>query len=157
MEQYLDALLRSMDEKTACLELLLEKTAAQAEILAAEAVDWDAFDALIDEKAELIDRLEVLDDGFVSVFDRIKDELETKKDAYKPQIARLKEQIKKVTEQSASLMANEKRNQEQMTKQTGAERKRIRETRSRSKAAASYYKSMNQINYVDPQLMDKKK
>ena len=157
MEQYLRALIRSMEEKIRCLSLLQEKTDKQTQLLTEETMDWDAFDALIDEKAELIEELDGLDDGFTSVFDRIKDELDKKRAEYKEEIATLKQQIRKVTEQSTSLMASEQRNKDLVIKQTGAARREIAQRKTSSRAAANYYKSMNQINMIDPQLMDKKK
>ena len=157
MEQYLKALITSMQEKISCLERLQEKTDKQTALLSAEVMDWDAFDQLIDEKAELIEELDKLDDGFQSVFDRIRDELDGKRAQYKKEIATLQEQIRKVTDQSTALMATEQRNKDLVVKQTGAARRQIAQNRMNSRAAANYYKNMNQINMIDPQLMDKKK
>ncbi len=157
MEEYVKALITSMDEKSRCLKTLQEKTDEQTAILQAEEMDWDAFDALIDEKAELIEELDKLDDGFNTVFNRIREELDGKRQQYKKEIARLQEQIREVTAQSTSLMAAEQRNKDLMEKQAMGARKQLRQTRVNSRVAASYYKSMNQINTIDPQLMDKKK
>ena len=156
-EQYLNAMIESMDAKAECLDKLIAKTDAQKELLEAENMDWDAFDALVDEKDKLIDELDKLDDGFQIVFDRIKDELEAEKANYKIGIAKLKEQIRRVTEQSTSLMAAEYRNHELASGKFAAEKKKIRQTKTSSKVAANYYANMNQINYIDPQFMDKKK
>ncbi len=157
MEQYLDAMIQSMDEKTACLEKLLRMTTEQKEALGAEKADWDTFDRLIDEKGDLIDRLEVLDDGFQAVFDKIRDELEGKKTLYRERIVKLQEQIRKVTDLSNALMAEEQRNKTLMENRATLERKQLRQTKANAKAASNYYNSMNRINYIDPQLMDKKK
>ena len=116
MEEYLKALITSMDEKSRCLRTLQEKTDEQTAILQAEEMDWDGFDALIDEKAELIEELDKLDDGFNTVFNRIREELDGKRAKYKKEIARLQEQIQEVTAQSTSLMATEQRNKELMEK-----------------------------------------
>ena len=157
IEGYLRALITSMEAKKECLDKLREKTDAQTAILNAEKMDWDAFDALVDEKDVLIDELDKLDDGFQTVFERIKDELQTDKDKYKSSIAKLQEQIKHVTEQSTSLMAVEHRNHELASAKFASEKKKIRQSKTTSKVAANYYANMNQINYIDPQLMDKKK
>ena len=157
MEQYLDAMIQSMDEKADCLEQLLQMTAQQKDALEAEKTDWDTFDRLIDEKEELIDRLDTLDDGFQAVFDKIRDELEEKKAQYRDRIVKLKEQIRKVTDQSNALITAEQRNKVLMENQASVERKQIRQTKTNAKLASNYYNSMNRINYIDPQLMDKKK
>ena len=157
MEQYLDAMIQSMDEKMDCLDRLLQMTARQKETLEAEKTDWDTFDRLIDEKAELIDRLETLDDGFQAIFEKIRDELEGKKAQYREQIAKLQQQIRRVTDQSNALITAEQRNKSIMENCATAERRQIRQSKANAKAASNYYNSMNRINYIDPQLMDKKK
>ncbi|MBR3103161.1 MAG: flagellar export chaperone FlgN [Lachnospiraceae bacterium] len=157
MEQYLDAMIQSMDEKSDCLKQLLDMTAEQEKALAKENIDWDTFDRLIDEKEAVIDRLGQLDDGFQAVFDKIRDELEGKKALYKDRIAKLQGQIRQVTDQSNALIAAEQKNKELMENATSIERKRIRQTKANAKVATNYYNNMNRINYIDPQLMDKKK
>lgn len=157
MEEYLRSLLSGMEEKKECLEALLEKTADQAEVVSQATVDWDAFDKLVDEKDELIDRLDVLDDGFQQVFERIKPELEGKKDSYAGYVKKLQQLIREVTEMGTRLMSEEQKNRSLITDSFTAEKKRISTNKTSSKAAASYYTNMNQINLIDPQLMDKKK
>ena len=157
IEEYLQALITSMGAKAECLNKLKAKTGAQTELLNAENVDWETFDVLVDEKDRLIDELDKLDDGFQKVFDRIKDELLKDKAKYKNEIAKLQEQIKGVTEQSTALMAAEHRNHELASGKFADEKRKIRQSKTNSRAAANYYANMNQINYIDPQLMDKKK
>ena len=91
------------------------------------------------------------------VFDRIKPELEGKKDNYKTYVKKLQELIREVTDMGTALMSEEQKNKELITARFAAEKKRINTNRSTSKAMASYYTNMNQINLIDPQLMDKKK
>ena len=110
MEQYLDAMIQSMNEKSNCLKQLLEMTAQQEQAISGDNMDWDSFERLIDEKETLIDRLGELDDGFQAVFDKIRDELEGKKAQYKDRIAKLQEQIRQVTDQSNALITAEQRN-----------------------------------------------
>ena len=157
MDQYLDAMIQSMNEKIECLDQLLRKTRQQKEAICAEKADWDTFDRLIDEKEELIDRLDQLDDGFQAVFDKIREELEGKKAQYRDKIVKLQEQIRKVTDRSNELIAEEQRNKAIMENRAASERKQLRQTKTNAKLASNYYNSMNRINYIDPQLMDKKK
>ena len=82
IRQYLDALIRSMDEKKEVLEALSKSTEQQKAAMEAETPDWPAFDKMLDEKGELIDKLNKLDDGFNAVFERIKQELLENKEMY---------------------------------------------------------------------------
>ena len=74
-EQYLKKLIENMEQKTEVLQAIKESTNRQAEAMKAEDPDWKAFDKMLDEKGELIDKLNGLDDAFNAMFDRIKDDL----------------------------------------------------------------------------------
>ena len=150
-------MITGMDAKAECLSKLQVKTDAQTELLKADNMNWDAFDLLVDEKDALIDELDKLDDGFQSVFERIRNELLEHKSQYKSDIAKLQEQIKEVTAKSTTLMASEQRNKELAAGHFANAKKEIRQSKATSRVAANYYANMNQINYIDPQLMDKKK
>jgi SMC interacting uncharacterized protein involved in chromosome segregation len=157
IKEYLQALLTGMDEKSEALRKLQEKTDAQTALLKAESMDWDAFDALVDEKDVLIDELDRLDDGFNASFEKIKDELKAKQAEYRSEIAKLQEQIQEVTALSTTLQASEQRNHELTVQRFASERRGLRQQKTTQKAAANYYANMNKINLIDPQLMDKKK
>ncbi|MBR5422098.1 MAG: hypothetical protein IK115_13220 [Lachnospiraceae bacterium] len=156
-KQYVQALLTGLKEKQRVLCTLQEKTDQQTCLLQTEGMDWDAFDALVDEKDALIDELDKLDDGFTVTFERIREELQEKKAEYKAQIAAMQEMIRTVTEQSTALQAAEYRNHELVKQKIAGERRSIRQQKTGSKAAANYYAAMNRLNFIDPQLMDKKK
>ncbi|MCR4584368.1 MAG: flagellar export chaperone FlgN [Lachnospiraceae bacterium] len=157
MEEYLRSLITGLEEKKECLEALIAKTAEQADVVREENVDWDAFDRLVDEKDELIDRLDALDDGFQQVFERIKPELEGKKSLYSEYVKKLQLLIREVTGLGTTLMSDEQNNKGLITERFADAKKRISTNKTSSRAAASYYTNMNQINLIDPQLMDKKK
>lgn len=155
--QYLDSLEKSMIEKSSILSNLTSMSEKQKEIVSSENVDWDAFDKLVDEKGELVDKLDGLDTGFEAVYDRIKDELNANKDKYKDKIISIQNLIAEVTEKSTSLMALEERNKNIITNSINTARQKINSGKVNSRVASNYYKTMSKVNYIDPQLMDKKK
>ena len=157
IRQYLDALIRSRDEKKEVLEALIKSTEQQKNAMEAETPDWPAFDKMLDEKGELIEKLNKLDDGFNAVFDRIKQELLDNKEMYKPEIEKLKEQIREVTDMSTSLQAAEEKNRDLVTRRINESRRQIKQNRTTAKAAGRYYNAMNKLNFIDPMLMDSKK
>ena len=156
-EQYLRALIDGLRQKEEILDKLTEDTEKQFRIVSDEKIDWEAFDSIIDDKASLIDKLNVIDEGFQAVFDRIKDEVKANQEKYRDHIAQLQYGIQCVTEKSTSLMALEERTRAKVSSTFGRERKQIVQTRSKNRVANSYYNNMNRMNYIDPQLMDKKK
>lgn len=157
IEQYLQMLDQSLDQKKKMLDQLIDMTNAQKTLLEQESVPWDEFDGLVDKKAELIDRLDKMDDGFESVYSRIQDELDQNREQYKDEIVSIQKKIQAVTNASASLMAAEQKNRTLVETTMYEEKKKLSQNKVTSKAATNYYRSMNKVNYIDPQLMDKKK
>lgn len=157
MEQYLQMLADSLKKKSKLLSSLIQESDHQAEIVKSEEVDWELFDASVQKKGELIDELNKLDDGFETMYQRIKSGLETERQKYKTQIQEMQKLIADVTEKSSKLMATEERNKVLVSNRFSEEKKKLKQQRMNSKAASSYYTSMNRMNYIDPQLMDQKK
>ena len=108
-EKYLQSLIDGLNQKITILDKLTEYTEEQQRIVGEVSIDWDAFDTTIDKKDELIQKLTVIDEGFQSVYDRVKDDVVANKDKYKEYILILKQQVQLVTEKSTSLMALEQR------------------------------------------------
>lgn len=157
VRQYLNNMIDGLERKLQILDNLTMLTEQQQSIVSKETPDWDAFDQTVDKKAELIDELTALDDGFSAIFDRIKDEALANKELYKEEIRRLQDGIRKVTDKSTSLMALEERTRKKVTDGMSEQRQKLKQNKVSSKVASNYYKSMSRINYVDPQLMDQKK
>lgn len=157
MEQYLQMLSDSLTKKSELLEELSEKTKKQEQLIAENPVDWDAFDEVVEEKGKVIERLQGIEEGFDALYERIRKGLLENKDKYRNQILRLQEQIKTVTEKSTSLMAMEERNKAQISMKFSQEKDKIKQGRVSTRVATNYYRNMSKINYIDPQLMDRKK
>lgn len=156
LKQYLTMLDQSLDQKKQILDQMIEMTATQKASLDKDPVDWTGFDDLVEKKAEMIERLDRMDDGFESVYERIREELLRDKDQHKEFVVSIQKKIQAVSDASAALMAAERRNKEMVEKKMTEERKRLQQSKTTSKVASNYYRSMNKVNLIDPQLMDKK-
>lgn len=157
VEQYLGMLENSLKEKKTILRELIQLSEKQREIVINENVEWDAFDKIVDEKGSLIEKLDTLDSGFDSVFGRIKEEIGVNKNIYKDSIQRIQKLITEVTDESTSLMAIEERNREQITNGFKEAKQKLNQGMVSNRVANNYYKAMSRVNFIDPQLMDKKK
>lgn len=157
MEQYLQMLSDSLTKKSKLLDELSEKTKEQERLIAESAVDWDAFDHLVEEKGTLIAEVQKLEEGFDALYGRIREGLSENRSKYRQQISGLQQQIMTVTEKSTSLMAMEERNKAQITMKFSQEKDKIKQSRVSTRVATNYYRNMSKINYIDPQLMDRKK
>ncbi|MBQ7833099.1 MAG: flagellar protein FliT [Lachnospiraceae bacterium] len=155
-KQYIQMMLESLQKKEQILKELIKKSNDQKDVLSAETVDWDAFDNITVDKGELIDELLKLDEGFESLFERVKGPLTEHKDMYKTEIGFMQATIRSLTEKSTELEALEQRNKTMVETRVAESRQSIKQSKLGSQAAIEYYQRMNKLNVVDPQLMDKK-
>lgn len=155
-ESYITILDSSLDKKLAILDRMIELNAQQKELLNMEKLDEEAFHGLTEQKAELIDKLDSLDDGFQMVYDKVKAELDNNRVQYGDEIKSLKDKIAMIMEKSSHILAEEQRNKERAKQQFAARRREITSVRKNSQYAANYYKTMNKLS-GEPVFMDKKK
>ena len=156
-EGYLQILIESLEKKNTVLDKVIELDKQQAEISAHQPMDMKAYDKTMDEKGELIDEINRLDDGFTATYELIKDEVQAEPDKYRKQVLVLQELIRKAVDKGVTIEAQEKRNRAALENVFRMKRQEIKQMKVSSSAAATYYKSMSRINTVDPQLMDRKK
>ena len=157
MDNYLSVLEDSLKKKLPILDELTDYTTQQQELLKVEELDYEAFDRLVDQKDPLIQRIMELDQGFETVYDRIKEQLLGNKEQYAAQIRALQSLIGELTDKSVKLQTMEQRNKSAVEQQFRKSREKIRQGRQNKQAALNYYKNMNNSNYVPPQFLDDKK
>lgn len=154
---YILILLQDLKKKNLVLDRIIDANKRQKEALEDPNLDPDDFDKLVEEKSQLIEELERLDDGFDQVFSRVRDELQGNKEAYKDEIREMQKLIRQLTDKSATIQTGELRNKELMQKKFSEVKKQVREIRASQKVVNQYYRNMMKSNYVDPQFMDNKK
>ncbi len=156
MENYLNILKDSLGQKTVILDEILMLDEEQEKLLKQEKLDLEAFDGIVDQKDTLAEKLTRLDDGFETLYDRIKDQLQDNKETYRSQIAAVQKLITEVTEKTVSIQTKEARNKELLAKQISGLRQELNQNRRSSKAAYDYYLNMNNAGMARPQFMDQK-
>ncbi len=156
-QNYLVILKESLDKKIRLLEDILEQNKLQENILHEPEIDFDRFNDTVHVKEKCIKELEVLDRGFQTIYDRVKEALNEDKEAYRQDIKELQEKIKTITEKSMDIQSGEARNKEAFQKSITESRKNIRSVKTANKVASNYYQSMNKLNVVDSQFLDTKK
>lgn len=155
-DNYIQMMTDSLEMKKETLTRIASLSEEQSSILDAQEFDGDAFQRNIDDKAELIERLVKLDEGFNGLFSRVKAVLDGHKQEYSKEIARIKELIKAVTELSVKVQAQEARNKTLAQSTFSRMKKEVENAKRSTKAVNTYYQNMNKLSY-EPQLMDKKK
>ena len=153
----LDMLEESLVKKIEVMKKIEEENEKQKKLLSnPDNVDETAFDKILDDKGELIDQLLKLDDGFQTLFDKVKEEVGQNKDQYKQQIKRMQEYIRDITAMSASIEAAEHRNKRLAEEYFSAARQKMNYSRQTSAAAFNYYRTMNNFKDIPPQFLDNK-
>lgn len=155
-DNYISVMMDGLKKKILVLEQIVLHTDKEKDLLLSIEFNMDDFDSNMKEKSELIDRLTLLDDGFTSIYGRVKSELESNKPNYVEEIRQMKLLISKITELSVKVQSEESRNKELAQKQFGKMKKEVRTARHSERMAANYYKSMSMVD-TEPQFLDKKK
>lgn len=157
-KEYVKMLLDSLDKKVELLRQLQGLNQEQKNILEDSESTPDMLDDNIEKKSDIIERLDKMDDGFQSLYDKVKDDLSSKRLEYVNEIKHMQEQITLITDLSTDVQAKEMQNKELARVKFSHIRSQIRETKHSQKAVASYYSSMmNNTGYEDSQFWDKKK
>ena len=154
---YITILIESLEKKIIVLDKIIESNKEQKEILSAEEMDTDRFEANLNQKGELIDELNLLDDGFQGIYERIKEVINSNREAEKDEIKQMQKLISDITEKSVTIRAEEERNRVLAGKQFDNMRGNIGNVKRSRQAANSYYSNMSRVNMVDAQFMDKRK
>ncbi len=157
MKSYLQILQDSLVKKLELLTRIEEKSLEQTQMLKSKDVDLALIDSNMDEKAKLIEEVLSLDDGFESIYEKIRVHLVPNKEQYKVEIKQLQGMIEKVTEKSASIQAIEARNKAEMEVIFSSRKKGIQSKKNAMSVARDYYQNMNKVKHVSPQFLDQKK
>lgn len=158
MEQnYIIILTESLEKKIQVLDKISAENLSQRELLKSEDFDMEAFETSVDRKSELIEQISFLDEGFETMYERVREALNTKKQSYQEEIATLKKLISAVTEKSVIIQKQEQENRILAEAQFSREKKKVQQIKNSRQVTSQYYKNMAKLNYVEPQFMDKKK
>lgn len=157
MNNYLQILQDSLVKKLEVLAQIEQKSLEQSNMIKGTDVDLALVDSNMDEKAKLIEQVLSLDEGFESIYEKIREDLLPNKERYKNEIASLQKMIEKVTEKSASIQAIEARNKAEMEVVFNKQKKNLQGKRNAMSVAKDYYQNMNKVKHVSPQFLDQKK
>lgn len=150
-------LVESLEKKSRILDEIINENEAQELLFKQETLDMEALDASADRMGALADKLDLLDEGFEAVYDRIRQELIDNKAAYREEIRRMQELIGEITEKVVGINAARMRNKLQAENHFKKNRQQIGKVSSKMKASQNYYNNMNGLGYVDSKFYDTKK
>lgn len=153
---YLDAMIKSLQQKREVLIKIIEKNMQQTTLLSQEEVDMDAWEQLVDEKGSLIEELNFLDAGFDEVYQRVHMVLKDKKEQFREEVSCMQDLISQLTDLSVTIQSGELRNRDLAERQFSRYRSKAKTLTRNNRAAQVYRSSMTGAATLDPQFLDKK-
>lgn len=154
---YLEILIETLEKKEKLLNSILENSKQQGILAKQEKFEIDKFTDLVKIQQNLIDNVNKLDDGFESVYSRIKETVKQNKELYKTQILKIQSLIKIVTALGVDISALEQQNKQYIENQFNNTKQYIKRFRQNNRAVTDYYKTMSKTQVIDSIFLDRKK
>lgn len=141
INSYLTILEESLEKKIGVLDKIREINRIQLEMTQKEPFDAEGYDKCVDEKDVCIKELEKLDEGFETLYGKLKEELHNNREKFAVQIKRLQELIGEITDRSVAIRVQESHNKTAVEAYFKNERQSLRQASKYSKAAYGYYQN----------------
>jgi len=154
---YIEVMIDSLRRKVAVLDEIINVNLKQAEIIVDIKKNMAEYEASIEAKQLLIDKLNVLDEGFQTLYNRIQEELISDPGAHKDEIREMQQLIGKITDKSVEIQSGEEKNRQIISQQFASLKREVKNFKDHRKIANKYYNAMQQLDYIPPQFLDKKK
>ena len=157
---YVNLLIESLEDKIKVLDEIIKTDAEQAKILKEPEVDLDELRESQEKIGELAEKLDKLNDGFESVYSKVRDELQNNKDLYRDEIKKMQELITIITDKSVKVEAEQSRNKSSAGKFFKDKRKELSDRRNAVQKINLYANQMHSVipkGQADAAFLDKKK
>lgn len=156
-ENYMQVLVRTLQRQAEALTDILEITKEQSRIAGAPDFDEAMLENTLNRKEILIAKLNELDDGFISVYNRVRRELQDNQDAYKEDIRQIQDLIKECTDLGVEIKVLEERNREKLVRCFANKHKQYSSQKTAASVASQYHQTMNNTKVMDSFFLDRKK
>lgn len=160
MEQninYIAIMIDSLNKKVNILDEILQINKEQSELIVDIKKNMAEYDVTLDKKDKLIEKLNILDDGFQKIYDRIQSEIKNNSSKYPEEIKEMKRLIALITDKSVEIQQGEEKNRQVISAQFAKVRQEVKAFRDNKKVAYKYSTNMQRTEYVPSQFLDKKK
>lgn len=154
---YIELLIDGSKKKKDLLMRLYEITKEQAAIAKQEDFQLKDFNATISQKETCLKNIKVLDNGFNSIYERIRQDLLRDKLTYEEKLKELKALIGEIADIGFQIQVEEERNKQLIERQLSRHKKEIKQFKTSRKTVTSYYKNMKNTHKDQSYFLDKKK
>ncbi|MGO5231317.1 flagellar export chaperone FlgN [Thermoguttaceae bacterium LCP21S3_D4] len=154
---YIEILKQSLTKKIELLDTIMALNVLQKDMLENPDLDPDELEENLNRKAELVEQLSKLDDGFSQIYDRVRADLTENRGTYSDDIAQMKRDITAIMDKSTAIQSQEKRNQVLVQQKFTSVKKQIKEVKKSRQAVNSYYRNMMKMGAPEAAFLDDKK
>lgn len=154
---YLRIMTESLEKKEDILKQIVELNRQQKFLLQDANLLPEEFEKNIQYKADLVEQLNLLDEGFGELFSKVREELQTNKQMYAGEIERMQELIRQITDLTNTIQTQEIRNKESATNKFTEIRKQVKGVRNSQKVVKQYYDNMMNHKTTMTQMIDNRK
>lgn len=154
---YIEILKQSLTKKIELLDTIMALNVLQKDMLENPDLDPDELEENLNRKADLVEQLSKLDDGFSQIYDRVRADLTENRGAYSEDITQMKRDITAIMDKSTAIQSQEKRNQVLMQQKFTSVKKQIKEVKKSRQAVNSYYRNMMKMGTPGSTFLDDKK
>lgn len=150
-------LLESLEQKEELLSRVEKQTENQEELLKTENFEVKEWDTLVEEKAKLIEKINHIDSGFETFYEKNRLDLMKNREKFSEQLHSMQLLIQKIMGKSASIQALEERNRLTVEHSVHGEKKQLVLNKSASYVANSYNNTKRNKAGAVTQTFDAKK
>lgn len=155
-QNYVQVLIDTITKKEETLRKILEITKQQEVISKQDTYASEEMEKTLNEKEIQISRLNYLDEGFQSVYDRVGSEIRNHIDVYRQDVLVLQDKIRICTEIGNEIMVLEERNRNRFNTLFSKAHTDYSTVKSKASVAQNYFKTMNNSKVMDAYFVDKK-
>lgn len=154
---YVQVLVSTLHKQVGVLKEILELTKEQHQIADLPDFDEIMLEETLNKKDVLIARLNELDDGFASVYGRVRKEVNEHKEIYREELLQLQSLIKECTDLGVEIKVLEERNREKLAQCFAGKQKEYGAQRTAANVASRYHQTMRNVRMADSYSFNKKK
>ncbi len=154
---YIQVLLTTLKRQEETLQELLQITREQSHIAEREDFEETMLDGSLNRKEILITKLNEYDDGFTSVYGRIRDEVKDNSNEYQEELRTIRRLIKNCTNLGVEIRVLEERNRDKLTQCFANRQKVYAAKRNAVSVTSRYNQTMNNQRVMDAYRFNQKK
>ena len=147
-QHYIDILTDILNKQISTLREILDITKDQERIANEVLFNEDSFNDTLTRKDACIMRLNELDDGFVSTYERVRNLVQSNPEKYKDSIKKMQELIRVCTDLGNEIQTLENRNKGKIEKGFASKKKEYSAKQAAATVANKYNTTMKNVNIM---------